>query len=89
MPAGARAVSHVRNGLVVLAAFAVAVSGLLESPNGSRALQDDASDDASVRIVHGIPDAGPLDVYVDGSVALIGIVFTDTSGDLFLPSGER
>jgi len=39
--------------------------------------------------VHGIADAGPLDIYVDGSLALIGILFADTSGDVVLPGGEH
>ena len=44
---------------------------------------------ARVRIVHGIADAGPLDIYVDGSLALIGILFGNTSGDVVLPGGEH
>ncbi|HEX5993152.1 MAG TPA: DUF4397 domain-containing protein [Thermomicrobiales bacterium] len=44
---------------------------------------------ARVRIVHGIGDAGPLDIYVDGSLALIGIRFADTSGNVVLQGGEH
>jgi hypothetical protein len=39
--------------------------------------------------VHGIADAGPIDISVDGSLALIGILFADTSGDIILPGGEH
>jgi len=39
--------------------------------------------------VHGIADAGPLDIYVDGSLALIGIRFADTSGNVVLRGGEH
>ena len=39
--------------------------------------------------MHGITDAGPLDVYVDGSLALIGILFADISGDVVLAGGEH
>lgn len=45
--------------------------------------------EAEVRIVHGITAAGPLDVYVDGAIALIGIVYGEASGVLRLPAGER
>ncbi|MBW3633838.1 MAG: DUF4397 domain-containing protein, partial [Chloroflexi bacterium] len=44
---------------------------------------------AEIRIVHGIADAGPLDVYVDGSLALIGISFSDMSGGLAFSGGEH
>jgi hypothetical protein len=84
-----RVVGHVRICLIVLAVIAVSVAGWLGIPDGSLALQDDEGGDATVRIVHGIADAGPLDVYVDGSLALIGMVFTDTSGDLVLAGGDR
>jgi hypothetical protein len=39
--------------------------------------------------VHGIAGAGPLDIHVDGSLALIGILFADTSGEIVLPGGEH
>jgi hypothetical protein len=45
--------------------------------------------DAEVRIVHGVAGAGPVDVYVDGGIALIGIVYGETSGILRFPGGER
>ncbi|HEX2281934.1 MAG TPA: DUF4397 domain-containing protein, partial [Thermomicrobiales bacterium] len=39
--------------------------------------------------MHGIADSGPLDIYVDGSLALIGIRFADTSGNVVLRGGEH
>ena len=38
--------------------------------------------------MHGIADAGPLDIYVDGSLALIGMIFADTSGDVVLQAAN-
>ena len=52
-------------------------------------MQESEGGAAEIRIVHGIADAGPLDVYMDGSLALIGIGFTDTSGGLAFSSGEH
>ena len=44
---------------------------------------------AHVRIVHGVVDAGPLDVYVDGLPALFGISLGETSGELSLSGGTH
>jgi hypothetical protein len=67
------------------------VAVILAIPIDGRAIQDldSGSERARVRVVHGIADAGPLDVYVDGSLALIGILFADTSGDVVLTGGEH
>lgn len=77
--------------LFVLTMVLAAVVGALGNPGHGRAMQDtDAeAEGARIRIVHGIADAGPLDIYVDGSLALIGILFGNTSGDVALPSGEH
>lgn len=77
--------------LVVLTAVLVVVVTVLGIPGRSWAIQDTSGEakGARVRIVHGIADAGPLDVYVDGSLALIGIVFGNTSGAVALASGEH
>lgn len=45
--------------------------------------------DAEVRVVHGIAGTGPVDVYVDGTIALIGVVYGEASGILRFPGGER
>jgi len=91
MPTGMRFVAHIRDRLLALTAIAVLVSATFALPRDSRAIQDVESGPAGarVRIVHGIADAGPLDVYVDGSLALIGIVFAETSSDIILPGGEH
>jgi hypothetical protein len=90
MAARVRMRSRDRGGVpFVLAAVVACVVALelfssgLASP---AAIQDST---AQVRLVHGVAAAGPLDVYVDGSLALIGIVFGETSGDLALPGGEH
>jgi hypothetical protein len=91
MPAGIRGASHFRDRLLSLSAISVLVLVTLAIPASGRAAQDleDGPSGARVRIVHGIADAGPLDIYVDGSLALVGMIFTDTSGDIVLPGGEH
>jgi hypothetical protein len=60
-------------------------------PGDGRAIQDTDREPsgARVRIVHGIANAGPLDIYVDGSIALIGIDFGNTSANVVLRGGEH
>jgi hypothetical protein len=91
MPAGIRVASHIRGRLLTLSAISICVLVTLAIPVSGRAVQDleDGPSGAHVRIVHGIADAGALDIYVDGSLALIGILFADTSGDVILPGGEH
>jgi hypothetical protein len=72
-----------------LALMTMLVLGLLPVAD-SRALQTPAADNvARMRIVHGIADAGPLDVYLDGGLALIGIVYGETSASLNLAGGKH
>ena len=77
MLARIRVAGQIRKRLLVLRAISVLVVATLAIPVNGRALQDldSESERARVRVVHGITDAGPLDVYVDGSLALIGILF--------------
>ena len=92
MPAGIRVASHVRASIRwCLSAISICIIVALAIPVGGRAVQDldGGPAGARVRIVHGIADAGPLDIYVDGSLALIGILFADTSGNVVLPGGEH
>jgi hypothetical protein len=91
MPAGIRVASHIRGRLLTLSAISICVLVTLAIPVSSRAVQDleDGPSGARVRIVHGIADSGALDIYVDGSLALIGILFADTSGDVILSGGEH
>lgn len=90
MPAKSRVVSHVRAALTIAVAIVLAVAAGPESSERGRAMQESGDDGGSgIRIVHGIADAGPLDVYIDGSIALIGIVFAETSGLLTLPAGDH
>jgi hypothetical protein len=91
MPAVIRVAAHIRDRLLVVSAILLLVVVTLAIPVDSRAIQDPdgGAEGARVRIVHGIADAGPLDIYVDGSLALIGILFADTSGDVVLPGGEH
>ena len=85
-----RAVAHARAGLIAILMLAAVTAALLLTTRITRAVQDGAdAAEASVRIVHGIADAGPLDVYIDGSLALIGIIFAETSSELDLAPGEH
>ena len=91
MPARIRVVNYIQHRLLALVAITMLVFATLVIPASSRAVQDSdgGSSGARVRIVHGIADAGPLDIYVDGSLALIGIRFADTSGNVVLRGGEH
>jgi hypothetical protein len=90
MPDWMRATGQIRDRFLFLSVISVLVVALA-IPINARAIQDldEESEGARVRIVHGLADAGPLDIYVDGSPALIGIRFADTSGDVVLPGGEH
>jgi hypothetical protein len=81
----------VRNRLFVLTVVSVLIVAAVGIPGAGRAMQDTDGEarGARVRIVHGVAGAGPLDIYVDGSLALIGIVFGDTSGNVVLRGGEH
>ena len=91
MPAGKRVASRVRDSILVLSAIWVLAAMAPAIPASGAALQDSAGRPAGgrVRVVHGIADAGPLDLYVDGSLALIGIGFGDASGNVVLRAGEH
>jgi hypothetical protein len=68
----------------------LAILGIAFAITPASALQPRAQrSEAEVRVVHGIPGVGPVDVYVDGAIALIGIVSGETSGVLRFPGGER
>ncbi len=71
---------------VMLIALVVSGSLLLRglAPAGA---QDDTQ--TRVRVVHGLEDVGPLDIYVDGGLALIGLGFGETSGELRFASGDH
>jgi hypothetical protein len=80
----------VRTRLFVLTVVSLMLVSL-GNPGDGRAIQE-ANGEASgarVRIVHGIANAGPLDIYVDGSIALIGIDFGITSANVVLRAGEH
>lgn len=68
--------------VLVLATGALHLSG--QAP---AAAQDDSQ--TRVRVVHGLDGVGPVDIYVDGGLALIGLGAGETSGELRLASGEH
>lgn len=68
----------------------VLMSMAFSAPLTSRAIQDAGdANTPGIHVVHGIAGAGPLDVYLDGSLALIGIEFTETSSLLAIPAGDH
>jgi Domain of unknown function (DUF4397) len=89
MSGGKRVAGHVQDGFLVLMLLLGALAGSMGLPGNGRAMQEAEGEAPEIRVVHGIADAGPLDVYMDGSLALIGIGFTDTSGGLAFSGGEH
>lgn len=68
----------------------IALLSILSTLEVGLARQDATAEaPARVRVVHGIADAGPLDIYIDGGIALIGIQFLETSGELTLARGDH
>jgi hypothetical protein len=71
---------------VVLVVLVVAGSLLLVGSAQVRA-QDDTQ--TRVRIVHGLEGVGPVDIYIDGAISLIGLGAGETSGELRVASGDH
>ena len=86
---GSHVVESKRNGIVVVAMLLVAILSILTTLEVGLARQESNSESARVRVLHGIADAGSLDIYIDGRIALIGIQFLETSGDLALSRNEH
>lgn len=64
-------------GVLLLLAFSI---GVVSAQTG---------DGAQVRVVHAAPDAGEVDVYVDGEVAIEGLAYTDATDFQELPEGDH
>lgn len=47
------------------------------------------SNQRSVQIIHAAPAVGPVDVYIDGSIVLVGLAFSAVSDPIALTIGER
>lgn len=89
MAARRRALGIVRRVSVMLAIFC-ALGSPLDFDNQNWAQRATAQDsDASVRIVHALTGVGPLDIYVDGAIAIIGMVFGETSAPITVTGGDR
>lgn len=67
--------------ITVLALLAVGVFTVM-----TVAAQDE---NAMIRVFHGSPDAGPVDIYLDGEATLEGVEFTDASDYMEVPAGEH
>jgi hypothetical protein len=44
---------------------------------------------ASIRIIHGISDLGPVDLYLDGALAVVGASFPSVTDPLMVDGGDR
>lgn len=71
---------------VMLTALVASGSLLLAGSAPARA-QDGAQ--TRVRVVHGLEGVGPVDIYFDGKLALIGLGPGNTSGELRMASGDH
>jgi hypothetical protein len=90
MPAAsARAIGWRRVRHVGVLSLVVAIVVWFPSLDVGRARQESRNDAARIQVVHGVSAAGPLDVYVDGALALIGIVFGESSGEIGFSRGEH
>jgi hypothetical protein len=90
MPSTGRRWITSRAGLRASLMLVVLMSMAFSAPLTSRAIQDgNVANTPGMHVIHGIADAGPLDVYLDGSLALIGIEFTESSSLLAIPAGEH
>ncbi|MBA3416662.1 MAG: DUF4397 domain-containing protein, partial [Chloroflexia bacterium] len=50
------------------------------------AAQDDR---ALVRVIHGVSDVGPIDLYIDGAIAVVGATFPSVTDPLDIAGGEH
>lgn len=66
---------------------ALVVSGALLTGLAPATAQDDTQ--TRVRVVHGLDGVGPVDIYLDGALALIALGPGDTSGELRIASGDH
>lgn len=55
------------------------------APNGVVA-QDEQ---ASVRLIHGVPDLGPVDLYIDEALAVVGATFPSVTDPLMVAGGDH
>ena len=68
----------------------LAVIGLLMlSPYAGQAQDATGSAQPSVQVIHAAPAVGPVDVYIDGSIVLVGLAFSAVSDPIALATGER
>ena len=66
-------------GVLLLLALSIGI-GVVSAQDG---------DQAQLRVVHASPDAGDVDVYVDGEVAIEGLAFTDATDFQALDEGDH
>lgn len=67
----------------------LAICALLVMPYSGIAQDEVDPDQRQARVVHASPAVGPVDVYIDGAIVLVGLNFGAVSDPLLLPTGER
>ena len=73
--------------LRVMLIVLIALGSIVVDRLSSTSAQDDTQ--SRVQVIHGLQDVGPVDIYVDGGLALIGLGEGQTSGELLLASGDH
>jgi hypothetical protein len=73
--------------LRVMLIAVVASGALFLGPREPAKAQDESQ--TRVRVVHGLENVGPVDLYIDGGLALIGLSEGQTSGILQVTSGDH
>ena len=78
-------------GLLLVPTVLMASLPTLGGPGTVRAQGQDnePAAEATVRVVHGASDAGPIDVYVDGAIAIVGVTFLSVSDAVLLSAGDH
>lgn len=69
--------------------FLLMLCALLVVPFTGLAQDEVDPDQRRARVVHASPAVGPVDVYIDGAIVLVGLSFGAVSDPLVLPTGER
>jgi hypothetical protein len=76
-----------RIGRLLLALTLVLAAGI--SAPAARAQDELPADRGSVQVVHAVPAIGAVDIYVDGTIVLVGLSFAAVSDPILLVPGDR
>lgn len=71
----------------LISATLVALLGLLAV--GPVLVGAQQEDQATVRVIHGVSDSGPIDLYIDGAIAVVAASFPSVTDPLRISGGEH